>query len=217
MQRPSLTQIANELDSDKGTEFGERHNYTSTYDEIFSSLRDEPIRLFEIGIDQGRSLELWSRYFTKAEIFAMDVLDRSNLVRERIKIFQGDQAKREDLLRVMKEAGGTFDVIIDDGGHYMEQQQVSLGTLFPFLKPGGLYVIEDLHTSLAPPGHPLYHGKPLDVRADRRNSTLIMLTILQNSRNVVSEYLTPEEIENLRSQVASCQLHGVKLAVIRKK
>jgi len=60
-------------------------------------------------------------------------------------LYSGDQSKEDDLSQVFQD--GPFDVIVDDGGHSMHQQIVSLRTLFRHVKPGGVYVIEDLLTS----------------------------------------------------------------------
>jgi hypothetical protein len=65
----------------------------------------------------------------------------------RTRVFIGSQTDTELLHRVVTAAGGALDVVIDDGGHRMEQHRVSLDYLFPFVAPGGLYAIEDLHTA----------------------------------------------------------------------
>lgn len=65
-------------------------------------------------------------------------------------IYAGDQADPELLGRFLRETGGGFDVIVDDGGHTMTQQITSLEWLWPAVKPGGMYFIEDLETSYLP-------------------------------------------------------------------
>ena len=65
---------------------------------------------------------------------------------QRILVYMGDQAN-ETFLRGIVRQEGPFDIIIDDGGHTFQQQQVSFRHLFPLLKPDGLYVIEDVETS----------------------------------------------------------------------
>ena len=62
-------------------------------------------------------------------------------------IYAGDQADKVFLQKFIDETGGDFDIIIDDGGHTMNQQQVSLETLWKIVKPGGMYFVEDLQTS----------------------------------------------------------------------
>lgn len=59
----------------------------------------------------------------------------------------GDQASASDLREMIKRSSGRFDIIVDDGGHTMQQQITSLNVLFPVLVPGGLYFVEDLETS----------------------------------------------------------------------
>ena len=62
-------------------------------------------------------------------------------------IFAGDQADVPFLTSFMEEAGTNFDVIIDDGGHRMNQQITSLEVLWKAVVPGGIYFTEDLQTS----------------------------------------------------------------------
>ncbi len=93
----------------------------------------------------GASLNMWYDYFPNARIFGIDVNECSYLDNDRIKTFVADQGSLADLQTFAKATTGTeFDVIIDDGSHRPDHQQVSLGFLFKVLKPGGLYFIEDL-------------------------------------------------------------------------
>src|SRR3990170_2345609 len=62
----------------------------------------------------------------------------------RCRIFRGDASRPDDLLAVMDQIGGQLDIIIDDASHASDHQQVTLGTLFPAVAPGGIYIIEDL-------------------------------------------------------------------------
>lgn len=103
-----------------------------------------PKRILEIGVQGGGSLELWRQFFPDAEIVGIDILESCKEHEgDRIQVFIGDQCDVKFL-----ETLGDFDIIIDDGGHYMTQQQVSMNTLLANqLNEGGLYVIEDLHTS----------------------------------------------------------------------
>lgn len=119
----------------------EKH-FLEAYEKHFKDRK--PTRILEIGVQSGGSLELWRQYFPTAEIIGIDT-DESCKEHEgeNIKVFIGDQHDVKFL-----ETLGNFDIIIDDGGHYMTQQQVSMNTLLANqLNDGGLYVIEDLHTS----------------------------------------------------------------------
>lgn len=116
------------------------HHFLELYEKEFAPFRDEPVSLLEIGVQNGGSLELWRKYFTKAEIYGLDIESVKPV--EGTEIVQGDQTDL-DLLSKLPD----LDIVIDDGGHTMRQQQVTFDALFPRLKAGGLYIIEDLETS----------------------------------------------------------------------
>jgi glycosyltransferase involved in cell wall biosynthesis len=208
-----LTRLANAYGSDKGTRKvyrwdGDRHYYTRIYTEYFKQLRGHEITLLEVGIGAGPSLRMWYSYFPKAKIIGLDIGDHADKNNDRVMTFVADQSNRSDLRRAMQSIDCQLDVIIDDGGHYMNQQQISLGFLFPWLKSGGLYIIEDLHTSYWPSnGHyAVYDNQPIDVNLERSNTTLKMVRDFIRNGHLYSEYLTPEEIQYLNSTIKSCRL-----------
>ena len=121
------------------------HGYTDAYDIHFSCLRHDKIRLLEIGVWRGASLRMWNDYFTQGYIVGIDKT-LCTVEGERIATEMGDQTDALFLARV-NQNHGPFDIIIDDGGHTMRQQQQTAAVLFPMLSPGGIYVVEDLHTS----------------------------------------------------------------------
>lgn len=89
---------------------------------------------------------MWKNYFKKGKILGIDIYDKSNLEEKRITIFQGDQKDKSFLEYVIKKVG-IPDIIIDDGSHINKDIITSFKYLFPFLKSGGCYVIEDTQTS----------------------------------------------------------------------
>ncbi len=127
------------------------HKYTSIYEWYFSKLKDSSIKFLEIGFLLGNSARMWEGYFSKASFYFIDIdpnaflkyshgLTRSNF-------FVADQSDKEQLEKFIQFSGGNFDIILDDGGHTMDQQIISFKMLFPHVKSGGVYIIEDLHTS----------------------------------------------------------------------
>lgn len=124
------------------------HNFVEIYEKFFFQWITDPIRILEIGIYNGGSLGMWYDYFPKASIFGIDIEPKAQYENDRTKTFVADQVSRDQLKKFIDTYGGDFNIIIDDGGHAMAQQEVSFGFLFPFVKSGGYYVIEDLHTSL---------------------------------------------------------------------
>lgn len=149
MQACELDDLADRYGSDKGPLF---HRYTLIYDSYFSRFKDKPIKLLEIGFWQGASARMWQDYFPHAqELHFMDINDKCwehlQGLTSKCKLHKANQHDKAELLEVAAQSGGEFDIIIDDGCHFMGAQILSFQTLFPFLKSGGVYVVEDLHTS----------------------------------------------------------------------
>lgn len=120
------------------------------YDSYFEIFQDKPLNLLEIGVAWGGSLFTWQKYFPNSQITGIDNNpDCKKFEEGNIKVFIGDQSNA-DFLKEVNAQSGPYDIIIDDGGHMMNQQITSFKTLFPLLKNGGYYVIEDYHTSYMP-------------------------------------------------------------------
>lgn len=140
-----LDQLAIEAGADKGSFY---HNYTDIYSRYFADLKDKPIKFLEIGIYKGASVKMWEKYFTAADLHFIDItFDNAEYSSPRSHYYLCNQESVPGLQKFIQDAGGNFDVIINDGGHTMNQQITSFKTLFPHVKRGGMYIIEDLHTS----------------------------------------------------------------------
>jgi predicted O-methyltransferase YrrM len=138
-----LNRIAKEEKTDKNSEY---HGYADKYDFYFNHLRDKNIKMLEIGILKGSSIRMWDRYFSNAQINAIDINpDCKKHEKENVKIYICDQSNIDFLNKHFCDS--EFDIIIDDGSHIPKHQIASFEFLFKKLKPSGLYVIEDLHTS----------------------------------------------------------------------
>jgi hypothetical protein len=182
--------------TDKGPS---QHNYTELYERLFFPWKDESIKIFEIGIAGGGSLKMWQAYFPQARIFAADILPKSEFDNARVKTLVADQANRDQLQAAIDTSGSDIHILIDDGGHTMEQQQVSLGFLFKHVRPGGYYVIEDVHTSLPA----LWQG--YGVERGGANTTLRMLEnfVRGATPSIRSRYMRPEEMAYLDEHIDS--------------
>src|SRR5947207_5932699 len=126
-----------------------QHNYLEVYDPILSRLTEKDVKLLEIGIHRGGSLELWRDYFPRGIIVGIDLeLPESFILGERIQLFKGSQADTQFLSQVATStAPEGFDIIIDDASHNGELTKTTFWHLFHHhLKPGGLYAIEDWGT-----------------------------------------------------------------------
>ncbi|MFJ8883978.1 hypothetical protein ACIRJR_11255 [Streptomyces sp. NPDC102402] len=147
-----LCKLAKHFRTDKwGT-----HRYAQHYQTHLQHLKDDSINLLEIGVggysragQGGASLRMWKHFFPKAQIYGMDIQDKSFVDEDRITTFIGDQSDPGSLVGVASKTG-TLDVIIDDGSHLSPHILTTFETLFPLLKDGGIYAIEDTQTSYWP-------------------------------------------------------------------
>lgn len=123
--------------------------YLHAYEKHLSKFKGKKCKLLEIGVQKGGSLELWHHYFgDKCSIHGVDNDKKVASLKYDfdVDLTIGDQ---EDPLfwKDYVSKRGFFDVIIDDGGHTMKQQEVTVLSLFGKLNYGGIYIIEDTHTS----------------------------------------------------------------------
>lgn len=139
------------------------HGYTKLYNLIFSPIRLTVRNVTEVGIAAGQSLQAWYRYFPQAEIHGFDVnrphekvqanMDRLKpRVHTHIVNILGDGVSLEELGFLPE----SMDVIIEDGPHSRGTQEDFLVKLFPLLRPGGIYIIEDVGQQ----GTKYFHEKP---------------------------------------------------------
>jgi predicted O-methyltransferase YrrM len=192
----TLTTLANKYKSDKGTEYGHKHNFTDIYDEYFINFKNEYINILEIGIQDGCSLKMLYEYFPNATILGLDIDDKTCFNNDRISCAILDQSKKDHLEHLVKDINIEFDIIIDDGSHHISDQQLSFGYLFPLLKSDGLYILEDLHTSLSDPGTVVY-GRPMENNLEKDNTTLHYL----KNKPYVSIYLDQKQNEYIQNNI----------------
>lgn len=158
----SLDQIAIEHGTDKATSHpivgdGKGHGYTPVYDGLFVWFRQMPIRFLEIGVGSGESIRTWLDYFPKACIFGVDIVHDTNDWNSESKspdprytFMSGDQSSEDFWKAFTKAHGSDWDVVMDDGAHVSQHIITTFNQLWPQVKPGGCYCIEDLHCAYYP-------------------------------------------------------------------
>ena len=139
-------------------------HYFDIYEEHFKKYHNRDIVLLEVGVSNGGSLNMWSSYFGENyKIYGIDIDPRcKEFEKKNIEIFIGSQSDKH-FLEGVKNKIPKVDILIDDGGHYMDQQIKTFKILFNHVKEDGVYLCEDLHTS-----YWLYFGGGY-----RRNGTFI--------------------------------------------
>lgn len=204
-----LVDIAQNYNTDKHFE----HDYFNLiYSELFKDRKDLK-RFIEIGIDKGGSVELWRDYFKQAEVIGIDIhldlaktyLGEDNL--DRIILKQLDQTNTQQLEDFSLEYENV-DVILDDGSHRMEDQQITFAKLFKMLKSNGIYIIEDLHTSLEvvmPEKRVFGWGDP------DKTITLNMLKEFQKTGKINSDFMSEAEIEYLNENIQSIDIYQSRI------
>ena len=153
----NLTDLADERGFDRGSM---RHGYTDLYQMLFLPLRQRKLKIALVGLDGGAAvdapenwdviakptLEMWLHYFPKAEFYALDRAEKPPLKDKRITYVQTDFETPDDIAR---DCPKEIDIVIDDATHASHHQQNAILALFPRLKDGGLYIVEDLRTQPA--------------------------------------------------------------------
>jgi SAM-dependent methyltransferase len=121
-------------------------HYFEIYHRHFSKFVGRAVHILEVGIYSGGSLPMWKAYFgPQCRVYGVDIESTCMAYKDDgIEVFIGDQADRSFWARV-KQAVPKLDILIDDGGHHPDQQQVTLEEMLPHLRPGGVYLCEDIH------------------------------------------------------------------------
>jgi hypothetical protein len=173
------------------------HGFIDVYEPYFNNM-SESKHILEIGVYYGGSLKYLSDKFKDGNIYGIDIEDKTQYDEERIKTYIVNQEDRNALNKFLEETNVEFDIIIDDGGHTMRQQQVSFGTLFKRLKKGGIYILEDLHTSRLDNFGTIF--------PDDSITTLDMLNSFKYTKNIVSNHMLDDEKEYIKNNVENIRI-----------
>lgn len=192
-----------------------QHGFINVYEPYFNQMLDSK-NILEIGVYFGGSLQYLSDKFTNAKIYGMDIENKSQYDTDKIKTYICNQENRTDLNVFLNKTNVDFDIIIDDGGHTMKQQQVSFGVLFNKVRSGGLYILEDLHTSRFDNFGTIFHTDLI--------TSLDMLYNMKYTGNMISNHMTTEEkkylednIESIYIWSASAENNQSVTSIIKKK
>ena len=123
-------------------------HYFDIYERHFSRYKGKDIVLLEVGVSNGGSLNMWLDYFGEnIKIYGIDIDPRClEFKKNNVEIFIGSQSDKF-FLEEIKNKIPKVDILIDDGGHSMEQQITTFNILFNHIKEDGVYLCEDIHTS----------------------------------------------------------------------
>lgn len=194
--------------------------YQRFYPRWFEEYRYRKFRMLEIGIDTGSGSLLWKEYFPCVELFGLDSNSetRDTDGGRAIHMFIGSQEDRHFLRNVVSnESGGRYDIILDDGGHHFEMQSTSYTILFEAaLKPGGIYVVEDIETSFWGVGELLY-GKRITRGGCKDRTTfhekMLDLTRVVNRKFIDNDFTVFGRVDQWVATIT----FGSNIVIIEKK
>jgi 23S rRNA U2552 (ribose-2'-O)-methylase RlmE/FtsJ len=122
-------------------------HYFEIYERHFQKFVGTSVKILEIGVQDGGSLQMWKEYFGKqSTIIGIDINPIYKFEEEQICVEIGNQTDINFLHNII-EKYGNFDIIIDDGSHNQLDILKSFSFLYPKLNDNGVYLVEDLHTS----------------------------------------------------------------------
>jgi len=125
-------------------------SFLAVYEKYMSPKKDQVRNIVEIGVLGGASLCVWRDYFPNATVHGIDIDPRAKQCEDLsrgIHIHIGDQSDPEFLKTIADKIGRPIDIVIDDGSHVNAFTIISFRELFPYVEKGGLYIVEDLHTT----------------------------------------------------------------------
>lgn len=143
----SLIEIFNNHEDKPVTKWS---HYLEIYERHLCKFVGKQIKILEIGVEYGGSLQLWKKYFGEnCEIIGIDIDQKTKYEEDQIKVEIGSQSDIK-FLNEINQKYGPFDIIIDDGSHMQIDILNSFYFLYPKLKNGGVYIVEDVHTAYFP-------------------------------------------------------------------
>jgi hypothetical protein len=153
----TLDEIMVAVESDKASQFSRTyarpHNYCVHLERFFELWRSNPIKLVEVGVGGGESIRGWLEYFPRAKIFGIDLVSGTNEwntpgipTHERYTFSCGNQSDPKFWSKFV-QTYGDFDVFIDDGSHQSDDIMTTISCMWPHIKSGGIYEIEDLNSA----------------------------------------------------------------------
>ena len=186
------------------------HKYSEFYEKFFKNIKKEKLDIFEIGSFKGNTTASLFFYFKNSIIHSADLYpDIFCYSSKRIKNFKLDSSSSKDLSKISKKM--SYDIIIEDAGHYLKDQIISLFKLFPNLKKNGIFIIEELD----------FPDTRKDMNQDMDKNTLYnILKLIIKKKDFHSKFITTKEKEFFLKNVKKINIYNGrfnKIAFIRKK
>jgi hypothetical protein len=234
----TLSSLANEYKTDKGTADAKQMDwskeypqhmcwhYTETYEKYMNPLKNQHVSMLEIGVCDKRfpyaSIKMWMGYFKNIDFYAVDnfwghkigdkINDIKQLNNQGVNFIYADQGSFEDWDELITEFPNKFDIVVEDGSHWPNHMMVSLWKSINVMKSGGYYFMEDIQNPLKSKGWFKYDNSLLGQELLETLSTKILYSsFLNNQQN----YDIQNNFELVDLILDPSKIHY--LAVLRKK
>ena len=161
------------------------HSYSKFYEHYFKDIRNNNLNIIEIGSFYGNASAALFFYFKNSNIFGADINPDMFLYKsKRVNNFFLNNSKRELIEKNLKNKKVEFDIIIEDASHMLKDQVLTLFMYFKLLKPGGIFIIEEID----------FPEKYLNMRENQEPPDLksILKNVLEK-KDFSSKYVKDEE------------------------
>ena len=137
------------------------HQYAFFYDKYFKDIKNNQLNILELGSFKGGAAAAFSFFFKNSKIYSGDLYpDIFNFYSKRIINFKIDTSSEESINKFVEKVNLKYDIVIEDAGHFLKDQIISLFLLFKTLKPKGIFVIEELDFPDTRQDMNIYNEKP---------------------------------------------------------
>ena len=216
------------FNSDKGNQFENQyahpskrtsskikgHGYSIFYQKYFENLRSNDLKILEVGSFHGNASAALYFYFKKSKLFAADIYpDLFRYRSNRIENFYVNSSDENSIQKnIIDKFSDNFDIIIEDAGHSLKDQIISLFMLFKKLNSGGLFIIEELDFPDT--------RKDMNLMNEKPTLREILFKFKKEKKLLNSKYIQKNDRDNFLDSIESLEIYKGnfnEIAILRKK
>ena len=216
------------FNSDKGNQFENQyahpskrtsskikgHGYSIFYQKYFENLRSNNLKILEVGSFHGNASAALYFYFKKSKLFAADIYpDLFRYRSNRIENFYVNSSDENSIQKnIIDKFSDNFDIIIEDAGHSLKDQIISLFMLFKKLNSGGLFIIEELDFPDT--------RKDMNLMNEKPTLREILFKFKKEKKLMNSKYIQKNDRDNFLDSIESLEIYKGnfnEIAILRKK
>ena len=188
------------------------HGYAKIYENLFKSKKNEHLEILEIGSFYGNASAALFFYFKNSLIYSADINpDMYKYKGSRLKNFFADTSSKDSINENILEKNIEFDIVIEDASHMLKDQIISLFMIFPKIKKGGIFIVEEID----------FPEKREDMRIDQFKPDLkTILKKVISKEDFKSDYIQEEEKDYFLKNVDSIEFFSGninEIAIVKKK